>query len=184
MKEKKSDRRVIYTKMIIKQALLDLMKDHPINKITVTHICELAEINRGTFYAHYTDPYDLMIQIENELFSELKNFLEKSIEIITNTDLITKIMEYIAENIALCKIIISENGDKEFMRRVVNIAHDQSISEDHLRNPDLSADELEQRYIFISNGIFGIIENWIVNDTKQSPKEIAEFIAKMMNKIM
>ena len=84
MNEKKPDRRIRYTKMVIKQALFKLMKDNPINKITVTEICESAEINRGTFYTYYTDPYDLMAQIENELYSEINRVLEESLAIGTN----------------------------------------------------------------------------------------------------
>ena len=64
----KSDRRVRYTRMVLKQALLSLMLERPITRITVTEICERAEVNRATFYAHYADPYDLVARIEKELF--------------------------------------------------------------------------------------------------------------------
>lgn len=60
----KSDRRVRYTRMVLKQALLSLMLERPITRITVTEICERAEVNRATFYAHYADPYDLLARIE------------------------------------------------------------------------------------------------------------------------
>ena len=39
----KSDRRVRYTRMVLKQALLSLMLERPITRITVTEICERAE---------------------------------------------------------------------------------------------------------------------------------------------
>ena len=53
MAVERSDRRVRYTKTVLKQSLLELMKDRPIGKITVTEICRLADVNRNTFYAHY-----------------------------------------------------------------------------------------------------------------------------------
>ena len=48
----KTDARVKYTKMVLKKALLELMQHKPVNKITVKEICERAELNRATFYAH------------------------------------------------------------------------------------------------------------------------------------
>ena len=56
----KTDARVKYTKMVLKKALLELMQHKPVNKITVKEICERAELNRATFYAHYSDCFDLL----------------------------------------------------------------------------------------------------------------------------
>ena len=78
-KSGRQDRRVRYTKLVLRQSLLELMRDRPINKINVTDICERADINRGTFYAHYADQYDLLAQIENELYEEIKRSIEKSL---------------------------------------------------------------------------------------------------------
>ena len=51
----KSDARVRYTQHALKQALLTLLKEKSVNKITVKEVCELAELNRATFYSHYSD---------------------------------------------------------------------------------------------------------------------------------
>lgn len=52
---RKTDRRTLYTKMVIKDALLELMEEHSFDKITVTAICKIAEITRATFYLHFND---------------------------------------------------------------------------------------------------------------------------------
>jgi AcrR family transcriptional regulator len=176
--------KIRYTKMVIRQALLDLMKTNPVNKITVTEICELADINRGTFYAYYTDPYDLMAQIENVLFLEVNNVLQKSIQSDTPSDMLVEILEYISKNIDLCKVLLSPNGDKEFVRRLVNIAHDKNIAEWHSFKPEMSIETLELLYIFISNGTVGTVESWIINDPRQSPKEVAEFITALIERCL
>ena len=67
----KTDARVRYTKMIIKKSFISLLKERPINKITVKAICEMSEINRATFYKYYNDPFDLMEKIEEEMLEEL-----------------------------------------------------------------------------------------------------------------
>ena len=50
-----SDRRVKYTKMVLRNALIKLLETKPISRITIKEICEEADINRTTYYAHYTD---------------------------------------------------------------------------------------------------------------------------------
>ena len=46
--------------MVLKQSLLKLLKEKPVNKITVKEVCELAQLNRATFYAHYSDCFALL----------------------------------------------------------------------------------------------------------------------------
>lgn len=43
----------------------------------MTEICREADINRGTFYAHYSDPYELKRSIENELTDAMQERLEE-----------------------------------------------------------------------------------------------------------
>ncbi|MBR8643897.1 TetR/AcrR family transcriptional regulator [[Brevibacterium] frigoritolerans] len=49
----KQDRRIDRTKTFLKDALLKLLSENPISKISITELCNEANINRGTFYAHY-----------------------------------------------------------------------------------------------------------------------------------
>ena len=57
---------------MICNCFLDMLEEMPIQKITVKGICEKAEINRSTFYRYYKDPYDLMEQIESELWESFR----------------------------------------------------------------------------------------------------------------
>lgn len=182
MNGNKTDRRIRYTKMMIRQALLELMENKPINKITVTEICTVADINRGTFYTYYTDPYDLLTQIENALYTDINRSLEKSKDVGMNLKVLEEIMEYLSKNSAFIKVLISKNGDQDFVRRIVNIYHEKTVSEWCLVNPEATPEKLELLYIFISGGIVGIIQNWFVNDTKQSHKEVAEYIASLISR--
>lgn len=64
--EKKTDRRTRYTRMVIKDALLELLKEKTFSAITITDICRIAEINRGTLYLHYKN----ISEILDELFDD------------------------------------------------------------------------------------------------------------------
>ena len=52
---RKTDARIRYTQRVLKESFLTLLKQKPVNKITVKEVCEMAELNRATFYAHYSD---------------------------------------------------------------------------------------------------------------------------------
>ena len=52
---RKTDRRTLYTRQVVKDALLELLEKNPYDKINVTLLCRQAEITRATFYLHYAD---------------------------------------------------------------------------------------------------------------------------------
>ena len=68
-KTKKEDRRVKYTKQVIKDSFLKLLEKNSFPKITVTELCRLAEINRGTFYLHYYDMEDVLDDLLNDMLA-------------------------------------------------------------------------------------------------------------------
>ena len=71
----KNDLRVRYTQKVIQEAFWKLLKEKPLAKITVKEVCDLAGINRGTFYKHYMDPYDLMDKIQEEMVCQMEQRL-------------------------------------------------------------------------------------------------------------
>ena len=69
--DKKQDLRVIKTKNLLYQTLIELMKDKTFEEIKVSDICSKAMINRSTFYAHYEVKYELLVDFINNLQEEL-----------------------------------------------------------------------------------------------------------------
>ena len=70
-KTRKQDRRTRYTRQTIKDTFLELLNQKSFTKITVTEICKNAEINRGTFYLHYYDIYDVLSDIFNDMTQDM-----------------------------------------------------------------------------------------------------------------
>ncbi|MDF2858865.1 MAG: TetR family transcriptional regulator [Neobacillus sp.] len=180
----KTDRRVKYTRMMLKESLLELMKDRPINKITVKDICEAADVNRGTFYTHYKDPFDLLEQIENELFDDILASLENSFNIQNIPKLLAEIFEAIVKNSELCKVLFSDYGDKEFLHRIIYIAHEGSVAQWRKLCPKATKEQLERLYTFFASGSVAIIQHWIQNNMKEDPQELALFIEKISNNVL
>jgi AcrR family transcriptional regulator len=114
----KTDRRILYTKMVLRESLLELMREKPIGKITPTELCRRADINRNTFYAHYDSPESLLSSIEDELYAEINRSLTDSPADGNVFLMLTKMLEAIRKNGDLCKVLFSERGDVDFLRRI------------------------------------------------------------------
>ena len=76
----KLDHRVRVTQTLIRKAFTDLLAKKPIESISVKELCQAAGINRGTFYAHYRDLYDLRSHMEDELIADLQQALAPLME--------------------------------------------------------------------------------------------------------
>ena len=160
----KVDRRVRYTKMVLRDSLLELMQTAPINKITVKDICERADVNRGTFYLHYQDPYDLMHQIENELIDEVRAAMARHDEAGTlkNTHaIISEIMQCIANNASLCRILLGVHGQSTLLEKIIPITKKEymMVWTDQLDIRNMA--EIEFLYTFVVTGGIGVIRQWL-----------------------
>ena len=178
--ERKKDRRIKYTKMVLTQSLLQLMQEQSVQKITVTDICKNADINRNTFYSHYSSPEELLNTIEDELFKQIMLSFDTSNDARTTT---LEICQAIRDNQELCKIIFSENGDRKFLKRITTVAHENYITQWKAMPKHHSNDLLEKTYMYTENGTTAIIQNWIQNGFVESAEELAAFIDKT-NKVV
>jgi len=98
---KKEDRRVSRTKRNINTAFLELSKEKDLSKITIKELCELADINRKTFYTYYSSISDVLSAIENQIINEFQNRiteLKKSKINLTVTDIILCIGDLLNTN--------------------------------------------------------------------------------------
>ena len=71
MKEMQETRRVRMTKRLMKDALLELLERKNLANISVKELCETADVHRTTFYLHYTDPSDLLREIEQDFLDQI-----------------------------------------------------------------------------------------------------------------
>ena len=76
--EIKEDRRVRKTKRALREGLADLLAEKSIQKITVRELTDKVDIHRSTFYANFTDIYDLYSQIEDSIIQEISNIFSKN----------------------------------------------------------------------------------------------------------
>ena len=177
------------TKENIKKAFIKLIKDKGCDSLTVSDLAREANINRGTFYLHYLDKYDLLDQLEKDVIEDLEEILLTNSELEKTDDPIElipyeKILEalyYIKEDYHFIEALAGDGGDPNFIQNIENVISEMIQSkieetDNQLRSEDyLPADYAEK--IFLSS-VVTIIDLWIEKGTYESPEQIARIITK------
>lgn len=177
--EKKIDQRVMLTQMLLKNALVQLMQEQHISKISVRAICEVADINRSTFYVHYSDQYDLLSKVEQEVIDNLSIYLGK--QEFNNTrplsvQTLARILDYFKENEELFKALLSENCDFAFQKDLLEFAQVINVQQ------NLALNKRTQEYIktFSLTGIISMLQKWLQDGLGESSAQMAEFIIQLL----
>ena len=178
----KTDRRVRATKLSLRTALLSMLRELPLEKITVSALCQRAAVGRGTFYTHYRDCADLLGQIEGELYAQLRELLE---QYRSNSpamrETLVRIVECIGKNADLCSVLLSENGDRRFVSRVLDLACSELPSGAPVSTADSRTDPVNARYEirFVVCGAVGVIRAWIASGLREEPARIAGLLWRL-----
>ncbi|MDE7454088.1 MAG: TetR family transcriptional regulator C-terminal domain-containing protein [Clostridia bacterium] len=171
------NRRVRMTKRCMKDALLELLENAPLNKISVTDVCIAADVNRSTFYSYYNDIDELLTEIETEVLEQIPvnvnpedidyegNFLDK-LEIFFN---------YIQSNEKIFRILMIKSGEHGFNTKVT------SFILEHYKNATLIDNELLSRYgcIYCISGVIGMVKEWIQDRFPINYKQFAKLVLQM-----
>ena len=121
MEEKKVDRRVRKTKRQLRLALTKLLQEKPIKDITVREIADMVDINRGTFYLHYKDVYDMLEQVEAEMFEEFNQILNAQPSIVNAENpypILNDIFHFFINYSDMAIALLGPNGDHAFVNRL------------------------------------------------------------------
>ena len=175
--------RVQTTKKLLRDALLTLLNEKPLRSITVKELCTRAGLNRGTFYAHYADVFDLMAQIEDEMTTAFFAALEPMIsgaEPLSPPKLTKKVFECIETNADLCRVAIGPYGDREFTRRLLRESRERSIQSCLDAFPNADHWQIEAYFTFVTGGCYALMERWIRREMKESSSDLANAAEKIM----
>lgn len=179
---KDTDRRVKYTKMVLKQSMISLLSTKPLSRISVTELCKQADVNRGTFYAHYKEPYELFKQIEDDFMEEIlhsyRNYSCKTLEEANN-----ELFKLFYTNREMCRMLLGENNDDEFIRRLMDLIHDFFKQRWQFKLDEIQLPE-EYVYDYVAAGCFEIVKRWLQSDKDIPPEEMAGMVTYMVKRTM
>ncbi len=177
------DRRVRKTRAALKQSLTTLLQEKNVKDISVKELTDLADVNRGTFYLHYNDVFDLLEQSENDLLEELHKIADSiSAETVRSNPALffEKIYTVCSENASLVRILLGENGDIRFLNRIRNFLREKCLNDWHSLLHQVDLEKFDAYYSFLVGGCCSLLQYWFAGDMKQTPKELANITVEFL----
>ncbi|WP_226577494.1 TetR/AcrR family transcriptional regulator [Halobacillus litoralis] len=193
MKETITDLRVLRTKESIRDALVELMEEKGFEAIKVKDITTRAKINRGTFYSHYQDKYDLMNKCEEEIMKELAGLVLKNVPNIiaspqedtssatTPFSVLVSIFKYLDQNRRFMKAVLGPKGDVSFQAKLKKFVW-KTIFESN-NHPIIKKENLlvpgEFLVSYVASAHIGVIQQWLNSEREESPEEMAHILINL-----
>ena len=186
----KNESKYYNTSLLMNQALVELLYKKDYEYITIKEICKRAGVNRSTFYLHYDNVDDLLLEtIENinkrflSYFQEDDNTIQNKLNdedknnlIFIKPEYLLPYLNYIKENLVIFQVSAKHpyimQSQKKYNMLKANVLFPIFSK--------FNISEKERKYFseYYINGVYAIIEEWI----KEGCKEEVEFISNIIIK--
>ncbi|MFC2420393.1 MAG: TetR/AcrR family transcriptional regulator [Treponema maltophilum] len=172
------------SRRLIRDAYVNLMQEKPIDKISISDIVREADLNRGTFYAHYSNPMDVLMEIANEILGDVEGFFAD----FSFTDflkepmpLLLRVEKLLADNLDFYRRINLNTASIGFTDRIKKIlieyiSSNQSVPENLRENPHFTV-ALE----LFAGGLISVYLGFVLGTIRASAREITETISILIS---
>ena len=151
----------------IEQVLIEFLQAKELNQISVSDICKKANLNRSTFYANYTDIYELADTIKEKLEANVAELYKDEIAKGFNSNNYLLLFQHIKENQIFYRTYFKLGYDEKYKI----IQYDYDLAKKHFDNKFI-----DYHMEFFKSGLTKIIKLWLQNDCKETPEEMFEVI--------
>lgn len=196
MNEKRLDRRIRRTKNALRNAFQELINEKDYDQVTVEEITDRANLGRTTFYLHYKDKEDLLLENFTELFDDMVKKVSQTPVSAWQLDIWLRdteiapvkpnllVFQHVADNAELYRIVLHGEGALKVIERLrsiiisaVNAMARSKIEQEGVRvNLKVPLEVLANYY---AGSLMGMINWWLENDMPYTPEEMKEMFNKM-----
>lgn len=176
----KLNQRVAITKRLLKEAICRLLKQKELKKITITELCEEAEINRITFYRHYETPRDVLEEVCRDMFEELRNELKPPKSLPDLERYIEDMCDYLYKRSDTVMLLLHCSSDMdafEFIKEMYRFVIDEYSNLPELQEYD--ADSIRLMTTYLGGGGYFLLRQWLTEDIQKTPKEVAALVYQL-----
>lgn len=170
MEKKPDSRRVRMTKMLLKNALIDIMKTKSIHLVSIKEICEEADVNRSTFYRHYNTQYELYDEIIEDIANDIGNLYQDDY---TTVDFLTKVLEYVESKRDTFLVLLSDNGKLGLGEAFV-------LFTGRFMNHNNTSELVTYVMEFIAAGFTSTVWSWLKKENRRPASDVARILHNLM----
>lgn len=179
-----NDSRVRRTKRLIRKGLAELSLEKGIDKITVKELTERIDINRGTFYLHYSDIEDLIECIQNELYDGFCRILDAvTAQRIKQepSEILFEICNFLKQNSDVFSALLFSEQSSALREKVKKLFSKKCNKLLRSAYPDLDAEKYDLICEYCIYGGIGIIRSWLKYHPEKTPRQISELWLSLTN---
>lgn len=183
------DRRILKTRRDIRKACIELIEEKGFEAMTVLDIAERANINRGTFYLHYVDKFDLLDKYEDELFEKIQAVIDRNIVnmetieqlLISRYPTLVQLFECLYTEQELLQVVLNTKGIFSIQERIkaffVEFINEKVLS----KLPTVTLHyPLEFFGLYIASMYIAILQYWLQQNMKQTPEQLAKMMMDLI----
>ncbi len=164
-RQKPLDRRVKRTRQAIKTSFLELAKDKPVDQITVKEVMGRADVNRATFYAHFSNISNLVDALEEDVAAAVIQSAERSVASSANpTEVADAIFTAIISDTQIYDWLVSPNSTGRAKKLICEYARTHCVV-NWTQDSKLDRDDADCLFDFLFEGCFGILNRWSVGSS-------------------
>lgn len=178
------------TKQAIKKALIQQIEEAGFERVTVKNLALAANINRGTFYLHYKDKFEVMADLQQELLKELECYVKnvqpvEAFHTVKTGQLYQPFVEVfrcIKRNAKVFRVFLGEQGSPVFINKMKKVFSNHILNSLSLIQEEILDQEFRQ-YLqaFLSSAIIGVIQEWLDSSNEDvSVEEMATIHFRLM----
>jgi len=169
------DRRVKRSRRALKDALIELMKRKDVSKISIKELCELADVNRSTFYANYDDIHELLKAVHFELLDKISEPLDPKWWEKHEGDEDEAFLRF---QQTFCSIIENKNYYLLFTNNNINNIFEVNVFQYYKEQQKIDEQNEYQNFLFTYHtmGYLATVHNWIRGGCQMSCEELAKLL--------
>lgn len=178
-------RSAIRSRKLINAALADLLQEKPLEKITVTDVVNRAEINRGTFYAHYADIPDVVNHLIQQTFSAIQQALTDQPRPLADVPhaLLTQVQMILEEDLYFCRKIMNSNSAALMQEQLVEIVVDYMLQHKDVFYSG-SQEQYELAIRFCAGGLSNLYRDWFAGKLPCTLNELTQIGEALIHRII
>lgn len=175
------NQRVRLSKKMLQDALLDLLQDKPLSKISVLEICETAQINRTTFYKYYGSQLDLLNDIESDFLSQMDERV--SLVLSESPNAVVAVLESLYDQRHVFRTLVKAVPGQEFASHFFALPSINAIFQ-ALATANGFLEE-QEKYVreFICQGTFAVIRDWLTSEEPEPASKVADVLKLFKDKL-
>jgi AcrR family transcriptional regulator len=181
MSEKAEYRNAIRSRSLIRRAFLEILHEKEFERITVTDIVSRADINRGTFYAHFRDTVAVLDQIENEMAAQMEELIEECNEknLIRNPlPVLLEMGRLLEDNFEFYRLLITSSESGSFFRKLRTIFVKKMMEDPRTKAQYRNRDKFYINLTFFAGGMTAVFEDWFAGNIDKPYEEIAAMVCE------